>query len=469
VSETPLTKPNLPPDPDQDSSAIQRGGLSSLFRNQPPWLIAVVLIALVSVIVLGFLAFRPDSQTAVGKTTPESTLGAEYVLPAADSLLTISGTPVPQASVPITLTVKGISFGVLPSQVQEDGELRFPAGESGTAVWVYGTIVNFVMGVEQTRANNALVESLTAGDEITMTTTSGMVYRFGFTARDALDVTDPELFSQRRPGLTLVTLGGKSENRVVVRSTYLGMKQGVEDVSVPVVSVGEPAQLGDIRLAILGTSYIYEAENVPKGWAFYLVEFQIENFSQEVLDPNRFRMQLQDGAGNTYSVNLPASEAGTFGYLMLTIPPNTVAQGTAGYLVPAPLQGPKLSWSFSRLDSPENVVKALIDFQSPQQTLDPLQLAVVTLTGAELSGDRTLLSVWGTLTNNSEEPILVRVGDVTLRGGENTMAIRSADPAFPWNVQPGASVSFRLAFQRPVTPVATFTILSQPFELRGLQ
>jgi hypothetical protein len=469
VSEIPSTAPNLPPDPDQDRSVNEREGLSGLFRNQPPWLIAVVLVALALVIVLGFLAFRPDSQTAAGKTTPESTLAAEYVLPAADSLLTVSGTPVPQASVPVSLTVKGISFSVLPSRVQEDGELRFPAGESGTAVWVYGTIVNFVMGVEQTKANNALVESLAAGDEITMTTTSGGVYRFGFTARDALDTTDPDLFSQRRPGLTLITVGGKAENRVVVRSTYLGMQEGVEEASVPVVSVGEPAQLGDIRLTILGTSYVYEGEEVPQGWAFYLVEFQIENFSQQVLDPNRFRMQLQDGAGNTYSVNLPASQAGTFGYLMLTIPPNTVAQGTAGYLVPAPLQGPKLSWSFSRLDSPENVVKALIDFQSPQQAVDPRQLAVVTLTGAELSGDRTLLSVWGTLTNNSEESISLRAEDAALRGGENIMAIRSADPAFPWTLQPGAAVSFRLAFQRPATSVAIFTVLSQPFELRGLQ
>jgi hypothetical protein len=469
VSETPLAAPNLPPDPDQDSSFKEPAGLSGLFHNQPPWLVAIVLVAFVLVIVLGVLAFRPDSQTAGGKATPESTFAPEYVLPAADSLLTVSGTPVPQASVPISLTVKGISFTVLPSRVQEDGELRFPAGESGTAVWVYGTIVNFVMGVEQTKANNALVESLAAGDEITMTTTSGVVYRFGFTSRDALDMTDPELFSQRRPGLTLATLGGKSENRVVVRTTYLGMKEGVEEASSPVVSVGEPAQLGDIRLTILGTSYIYEGEGVPEGWAFYLVEFQIENFSQQVLDPNRFRMQLQDGAGNTYSVNLPASQAGTFGYLMLTIPPNTVAQGTAGYLVPAPLQGPKLSWSFSRLDSPENVVKALIDCQSPQQAVDPRQLAVVSLAGAELSGDRTLISVWGTVTNNSEEAISVRAEDATLRGGENTMAIRSADPAFPWTIQPGVSVSFRLAFQPPATPVATFTVLSQPFELRGLQ
>jgi hypothetical protein len=469
VSDKPVTTPELPPDPNQDLSSVGRESRFDLLRNQPPWLLAVVLIAFVLVIVLGVLAFWPDSDRAGREPTPENTIAPEYVLPPADSLLTVSGTPVPQSSVPISITVKGISFDVLPSRVQEDGELRYPEGESGTAVWVYGTIVNYVMGIEQTRANNTLVESLQAGDEITMTTTSGMIYRFGFTAREKLDMTDPELFVQRRPSITLVTLGGRAENRVVVRSTYLGMKEGVEEASEPVVSVGEPAQLGDVRLTVLGTSYVYEGEEVPEGWGFYLVEYQIENFSQQVLDPNRFRMQLQDGAGTSYSVNLPASQAGTFGFLMLTIPPNTVAQGTAGYLVPAPLQGPRLSWSFSRLDTPENVVKVLIDFQSPQETVDPRRLAVVTLTGAELSSDRTLLSIWGTVTNNSDEPLLVATNDVVLRGGEGAMALRSADPALPWTIQPATSVSFRLAFQRPLTPVATLTLIDQPFELRGLQ
>ena len=469
MSETPLTAPELPPDPEQGLSAGGRESLADLLRSQPPWLLGLVLVVLALFIVLGVVAFWPDSESTEGRGTPEATLALEYLLPPGDSLLTVGGTPIPQSSVPISLTVKGITYDVLPSRVQEDGELRYPAGESGTAVWVYGTIINYVMGIEQTKANNALVESLGVGDEITMTTNSGVVYRFGFTAREELDMTNPDLFSQRRPGLTLITMGGKAEDRVAVHSTYLGMKEGVEEASDAIVSVGEPAQLGDIRLTVLGTSYIYEGEQVPEGWAFYLVEFQIENFSLQVLDPNRFRMQLQDGVGRTYSVNLPASQAGTFGYLMLTIPPNTVAQGTAGYLVPAPLQGPKLSWSFSRLDAPEYVVQVQIDFESPHEVIDPRQLVVVTLMGAELSGDRTLLSVWGIVANSSEEPIAVRNEDVTLYGGESSMALRAADPAFPWTIPPGTNTSFRIAFQRPVTPVATFTILGQPFELRGLQ
>jgi hypothetical protein len=143
--------------------------------------------------------------------------------------------------------------------------------------------------------------------------------------------------------------------------------------------------------------------------------------------------------------------------------------GTAGYLVPAPLQGPKLGWSFSRLDTPERVIKVLIDFQPPAEIVDPGLLASVSLTGAELSGDRTLLTVWGTVLNNSEEELLVTLEDVTLRGRDDLMALRAADPALPWTVQSGAAFSFRLAFQRPSSPVATFQVLNQPFEISGLE
>ena len=143
--------------------------------------------------------------------------------------------------------------------------------------------------------------------------------------------------------------------------------------------------------------------------------------------------------------------------------------GTAGYLVPAPLQGPKLSWSFSHLDKPERVAKVLIDFDVPQEIIDPYQQTAVSLTGAELSGDRTLLSVWGSLLNNSEEELLIALEDITLRGTEDSMALRAADPAFPWTVSPGSVVSFRLSFQRPTAPVATFTLLNQPFEISGLE
>ena len=426
---------------------------------------------MVLVLVIGYFVLRrePDEEERV-ETTLDPTALSEYVVPTADSLVMAGGTPQPDLYVPITITLKGLEYAILPYQIQEDGEWQYPAGQSGTAVWVYGTIINFAIGVEQTEANTALMNSMAPGDQITMTVSNGAVYRFGFAGRAELSSSGIDLFSQNRPGLALVSLGGPEETRLVVYGEYLGIAEEAEPGRKTTgYLVGEPAPLGDIRVTVLGTSYLYDDPQVPEEWAFYLVDYQIENLSEEVLDPNRFRMELQDGAGNSYSLNLPASEAGPFGYLSLTIPPNTVAQGTAGYLVPAPLQGPKLGWSFSRLSAPESVVKVLIDFESPQEVIDPLQLAVITLSGAELSGDRTLLSVWGTVLNESEEVLAIAQEEVALEGGGEVMALRAADPALPWSVAPGTVLSFRLTFQRPPTQLATFTVLHQRFEISGLE
>lgn len=433
----------------------------------PPTLIGAAVGGVIMVIVFGMLLSRTGGGPG---PTPDPTILSEYSLPSADAILVDSGTPHSQVNAPISLTLKGLQFAVLPYQVRPDGEWHYPAGQSGTAVWVYGTVVNFVIGIEQTEANSALLRSLAPGDEITMTTTSGWQYHFGFAGREELESPGADLFAQTQPKLTLVSLGGEAGTRLVVYGEYLmsvGEAESEQDEGLS-VSLGEAALLGEIRVTVLGASYVYDDPELPQGWAFYLVDYQIENLSQEVLDPNRFRMQLQDGEGNTYSVNLPASQAGTFGYLLLTIPPNTVAHGTAGYLVPAPLQGPKLGWTFEQLGAPENVVKVLIDFESPQETVDARQLATISLTRAELSGDRTLLSVWGTATNEGEDELVVTGEDITLSGEGSPMALRSADPAPPWTVEPGGTLSFRVVFQRPGSRTATFALLDQSFEITGL-
>ena len=437
----------------------------------PPVLIGAAVVALIAVIALGAHLLRSRSDQDGAQPTLDPTELAVYSAPTDDTLLMDSGTPQPQAGVPISLTLKGLEYTILPYRVQGDGEWLYPEGQSGAAVWVYGTIINYVIGLEGTDANKAMLQNLVAGDEITMTTSNGSVYYFGFANREEVAPDDTDLFVQGQPGLTLVSLGGKDESRWAVHATYSHIQEaGTAGQTVgPSVSIGEPAHLGEIRVTALATSYLFDDPRVPEGWAFFQVDYQVENFSSEVLDPNRFRMELQDGTGATYSINLPASEAGAFGFLLLTIPPNTMAQGTAGYLVPAPLQGPKLSWSFSRLDAPESVVKVLVDFQSPQESMDPRQLADIVLSGAELSGDRTLVTLWGTVSNNSEALLTVAPEEVSLTGDGEPVALRGADPALPWNLQPGDVLSFRLTYQRPGSGVATFTIIDRPFEISGLE
>lgn len=432
-------------------------------------LIILAVGGIILIVIFAIILFKPSGDDKKVKPTLNPTVLSEYAVPPSDSLISDSGTPQPSANIPISMTLKGIEMPVLPYQVKEDGAMHYPSGQSGTAVWAYGTIINFVVGLEQTKANTALMESLVPGDQITLTMSNESVYRFGYSGRGELATSGIDIYRQNKPGLTLISLGGDQDTRLVVYGEYLGVAAEGESSGAAQAgySIGEPAALGDVRVTVLGASYLFDDPAVPKGWAFYLVDYQIDNLSQEVLDPNRFRMELQDGVGNTYSLNLPASEAGTFGFLSWTIPPNTVAQGTAGYLVPAPLQGPKLKWSFSRLGEPDNVVKVMIDFTSPEETIEPAQLAVVELTKAELSGDRTLLSVWGTIVNNSEEVVEIAGDQVSLMGGDAEAAIRAADPALPWSIGPGSVLSFQITFQRPNSSSAILTVLNQPYEITG--
>ncbi|NOR82466.1 MAG: hypothetical protein GQ526_03135 [Ardenticatenales bacterium] len=447
-------------------------------RTPPPLLVGAVVAGAIMLALFGALILRSltgGDESEPGVPTLDPTTLSEYTLPATGSILVDGGTPQAQTSTPISITVKGLNFSILPYQVKPDGQWHYPAGQSGTAVWVYGTIINFVIGIEHTKANTAALESLAPGDEITMATSNGSIYHFGFSDRTVYDQrTDShsaDLFAQTSPGLTLVSLGGDGETRLVIHAEYrmAEVQEGTGPRADLSVAVGEPARLGEVVVTVLGTSYAYDNPNAPEGWALYLVDYRIENLSQQVLDPNRLRMDLQDGMGNVYSLNLPASQAGTFGYLMLAIPPNTVAQGTAGYLVPTALQGPKLGWTISELGAPQNVVKVLIDFEGPQEAIDPHRLAAVDLSGAELSGDRTLLSVEGSVLNSSESELVITAAAVTLVGAGNSMPLRAADPALPWAIPAGGVVSFRIAFQRPASTVATFTVLDQRFEIGGLE
>jgi hypothetical protein len=465
--------PELPSEDDLDAPLGSQ--VMDWLRMQPPALLVVVALAFIVMVIMGVLIVRSlvgDTASPLPSDSPtlDPTLQSEYTLPIAAPIVIDNDAPQTEVNSPSSISMKGLDFQVLPYVVQPGGEWRYPAGQSSTAVWVYGTIINYVIGIEQTKANVAMLESFSPGDEITMTTSSGATYYFGFAGREEVDSTNTDILAQKSPGLTLVTLGGSDDGHLVVHGEYLAAQvtggRGID--SGLSVAVGEPAQLDDVRVTVLETAYLYETVDTPEGWAFFLVEYQVENLSQTILNPDRFRMELQDGTGNVYSPNLTASRLGSFGYLMLTIPPNTVAMGTAGYLVPAPLQGPRLSWSFSHMDSPDRVAKIMIDFEIPQETADPVRLAAISLTGAELSGDRTLVSVWGNVLNNGEEELVIALEDVTLRGAEESTALRAADPAFPWNIPPGTSLSFRLAFQRPSSSIATFTMLNQPFEISGL-
>src|SRR5512136_175242 len=154
-------------------------------------------------------------ESADATATPLPTLEAELLASIVDASGVKTGLVAPR-----TLEIKGVSFVVQPVKITS-GDWPPPDDERAVS-WVYGTIVNYVMGVESTPDNKTLLASLKAGDEMLLRMSTGPAYRFAFADVVRVAPQASEVFRQTRPGLTLALLSEESDSsRIVVRAVYL--------------------------------------------------------------------------------------------------------------------------------------------------------------------------------------------------------------------------------------------------------
>ncbi|HRO23952.1 MAG TPA: hypothetical protein PLR07_06630, partial [Promineifilum sp.] len=99
------------------------------------------------------------------------------------------------------------------------------------------------------------------------------------------------------------------------------------------------------------------------------------------------------------------------------------------------------------------------------------QSAVISLQQATITSDLNNLIIVGQVTNVGVQPLVLAPDDVSLRtpAGADYLLL-ATNPPFPWTVPPNQTLQFAVTYQRPIgSSSAVFTILSQPFELSGLQ
>ena len=90
---------------------------------------------------------------------------------------------------------------------------------------------------------------------------------------------------------------------------------------------------------------------------------------------------------------------------------------------------------------------------------------------ATITPDLSNLIIVGQLTNIGVQPLVIAPEDISLRtpAGSDYLLL-ATNPPFPWTVPPNQTLQFAVTYQRPIgSASAVFTILSQPFELSGLQ
>ncbi len=431
---------------------------------------AIALVALLAVIVLTVILIQQgqegDGDTAVsGTPTPfggsaESSLSGESLVVGVSDSATISVT----LDTPITLSLPTQQFNVQTQVIGADGTWAPSVDEPGTAVWVYGTIVNYVVGLPDSDENRALLESLAPGEEMTLTTRGGTRYTFSFNSRTTVPVTNRDIFAQTMPGITLVMLGSEGSERLVVNGRYVVSES--DNQASNVVGLGETAQLENIQLTVNSTTYIADRAEIPPGFALFVVDYDIQNVGLTAIDSGSLQFSLVDRLGNQYVLSPLATQLGNFPPLSGFLNANQIAQASAGYQIPLGLESETLSWVVTNSNSGAQVYVTLPFTGGAAAAAG----SSVTLARVEVSTDLASLLIGGQITNLSTQPLVITESDVALQGQDGSVyLLLSTNPPFPWPVPPGQTLQFFLTYQRPPADTAVFRVLNQGFQLTSLR
>jgi len=442
------------------------------------WLLIIpilggVFLLLIAVVLVLFLGLRP--LLLRDETTPGMPLEVVKLTP------TVSTSPLPSSSgecetiissgdvqmavpLPISLTVVGESFPVEAIVLDEKG-WTYPTGYPGTAAWICGTVVNYVVGLEPTPENEALLVGLRPGDEIKLRLSNDAVLIFRFAQQGEVAANEAGVFEQFRPRLTMILEQEDGAWRVAT-ADYVSETEPVQPSSGTLAQPGQQVRVGGAQVTVVrGHAERSRPELLP-GTMYYLVEFSVENAGAEPLDANAIAMQLQDGVGNRYLLSPAASAAGDHGPLGGEIAPGATVSGTAGYLVPETLAGPTLIWTFSPV--PGSELRANVSIPYETETV-PAGHAEVTITDAFLSSGNDVLMIEGEVRNTGGQPFTVEVGYISLSSSAGMSELRMAAPPLPWTIQPGQTQVIELQYAKPNASTALLSLLGYSFEIQGLQ
>lgn len=457
-------------EPQPPSNRVQR-----LTANPALLLLGIIaLVALAAACIMGFLLLRPliGGDNGQGETGGTTTAGEPTPFPQGTAApanqpivvgVSESGTFSVTLDAPATLDVLNTQWAVVPQNIAADG-LWNPEVSEDSAAWVNGTIVNYVFGLDGTEANRTLLEGLAPGDQIEVTSRGGVTHTFNFDSRSQVAPTDRSIFNQQAPGITLILFDGGAADRLVVRGRY--EVAATNSTTGNVIQLGETAQLGDAQISPQASSFLTNRPEAPVGFGFFLIDFALQNVGLSAIDTTAYRFTLSDELGNQYALNPIASRLGNNPPLTGFVNAGQAVTATAGYQIPAGLVSANLIWTIIAPDGSQ--AQATLPFTAGGAAG---QSAVVSLQQATITPDLNNLIIVGQVTNVGAQPLVIAPEDISLRtpAGSDYLLL-ATNPPFPWTVPPNQTLQFAVTYQRPIgSASAVFTLLSQPFELSGLQ
>ncbi|MGC9520928.1 MAG: DUF4352 domain-containing protein, partial [Anaerolineae bacterium] len=363
------------------------------------------------------------------------------------------GTPL-RTVAPKSLNVAGTVFPVT-TVLPEQGRWPLPAEQSGLALWMHGTLINYVIGLPYAASTESLLGGLSPGDQIALTLENGTRLTFGSPQSKRVDPNDISPMAQDKPGLTLVVLGAESPSRLVVKARYLP-----EDTLPP----GQ--QQADGLTVEVRRAHIVEGvtPSEANSW-FFVVEYQITNTTPTDVDPSFFDMRLEDGRGQSYALSSEATRRGEYGALEASIGAGAVVNGSAGYVIPRDAR-PPLVWIFRADATSTDSIRFVTDFEPPAPA--PAQ-PDVELYEAFLDANRDVIVVSGTVYNDGESGLSVGPGEIALTSSVGEGDLVASSPTLPWTVPAGDYQDFELQFAAPEGAESVLlNVLGFAFEIEGL-
>lgn len=424
--------------------------------------LGVVALCVIAVVML--LSFAQGGGFFGGAAEPTPFPTTDAVLPLDREPVVVGVGPSDTISVtldmPATISLGAQSFSVQPQPVGSDGFWQ-PQIAADSAAWVYGTVVNYVFGLPHTPETEALLNRLNAGDEMTMVTNNGLTFTFAFNRREEVSPLNRDIFSQQTPGMTVVLLGDGGENRLMVNGRFLDTTSTGSSQN-NMVELGESVLLGNLRLTVNGTVYDPSRSEAPAGFAFFRIDYQVENVGGTAVDTANLRFNLADAFGNQYALNPLASQLGNHPTLSGFLNAGQTVLATAGYQMPVGLNSETVQWVVTDSRSGAQI-QVLIPFAGGGSAA---QQTTINLTYAAIVPEQNALDIEGQITNLSGQPLVVVASDLSLRTAEGAQFLMlSTNPPFPWTVPPGQTLQFAVSYQRPPVNTFVFNVLNQPFQL----
>ena len=438
----------------------------NLLNNRRILYLIILIVGLFLVIVFAFLLLRgseEEDNPSIVDTRVAAPVPTGVIIDVVSSSETMSVT----LESPVSLQIGSQEFTVRAQAISADGTWVPAVQGEGTAVWVYGSIINYIIGLPDSEANQTLLEQLALGDEIVLTMRGEREFVFSFNNRSQVATTNRDIYAQNSPGITLVLVGNnQGAERLVVKGTYV-VPEPESGQADNVFEIGEPAQLETAQITVNGATYLPDRPEAPPGFAFFLVDYQIQNIGLTALDTSQLQMSLLDSLGNTYALNAPASQLGNYPPLSGFLNSGQLASATIGYQIPVGLISPNLNWVVLQTSTGAQI-QVTIPFNAGGSGA---QGTAISLEAVNVSEDLTSLNLLGTVVNGSTQPLVIGEQNISLRTSDGSVyLLLSTNPAFPWSVAPGQTMQFAVSFQRPSTATsATFTVLNQQFELSNLR